>query len=123
DPAAAAAERVYLFDLPPAQEEDPTYTRAELSAKRPYARVSYYEPMDGAGGQPWRYDRVAVGTYREDGKLMLDIVADVPPTLADDAAAATVDFLNQVGAIMEELLDKGGGDSDFLNVHAVEVFQ
>lgn len=122
--AEAAATRVHLFDLPvPAQGDGQTYEAEELTAKRPCARILYYSPPSDMGGQPWQYARVAQGAYRESGKLMVDFLADVDPSMADDPAGVMIDFTNHLGAVWEQMLELGGGDTEFLCIHAVELFE
>jgi hypothetical protein len=99
------------------------YTLAELKELRPYARVNEFELEDKPGGQGWIADRIALGAFTHSGKLVLDFLGDVPEEDAGDPAAATLRFMNHVGAVLLDLQALGGGDGYFLSIHRIEKYQ
>lgn len=126
--AAEAANRVYLFDIPaPARGDGAEYDEQELGAKRPFCRVAYFELVASPGGNAWQYDRVAEQTYAEEGKLLVDFVADYPQQYADSPADAIVWFCNKVGAVLKDMLTLAGKDASdgttHLSVHRHTLYQ
>lgn len=117
-----AGQHVYLIDTPPSEVAG-GYTLAQLRTMRPFARVDEFELEDKPGGQAWVADRVALGAFSFSGKLILDFFDDVPEEDAGDPVAAKLRFMNNVGTVLLELLERGGGDEGPLSIHRVEKYQ
>jgi hypothetical protein len=117
---AAAKRHVHLVDIPPSTSGS-GYTRDELTALRPLARVDEYEEDNRlVGGLV--LDRTALGGFVLSGKLVLTFEDEVPEEDADDPAAAKLRFMNNIGAVLKELADLGGGEGEYLSIHRVEKF-
>lgn len=117
DPAAAALAHVHLIGLPPAVDSA-DYTPAELGQLRPYAIVDL-GAMDDSG-RDFMAQRIASVAFKQTGRLSLYIAADVPPHLKDHWADAKLDFLNRLGALVQDLLLDSGIDAA-LSVHGIRL--
>ena len=98
-----AKTRIYLVDIPPAPNGG-NYTVDDLERMRPLARIDLWEPPMGYGQQPWKATAVADRAFMLSGKLVLDLVADVPEEDFDNANDAKLRFMNSAGAVMLELM-------------------
>ncbi len=98
-----ALNRIHLIGLPPA--DDDFYTRIELETKRPYAIVA----MAPEGGFMQR--ALASGATRtpgDSGVLLLTIADDVPQEIESNLAELDMRFLNNVGAVLDDMWDVNG---------------
>lgn len=115
---AAAKAKAYLVDLDVPPTNGREYHANELTALRPYATVDEFEFMDGrGGGEAFFSRRAGQGVFANGGKLLVRFFgnANVAATARDNK----VQFLNDVGGILSELEDLGGGDTDYLSVHEI----
>jgi len=116
---AAAKEKVYLVDLPP-PAKDEAHEEEDLVARRPFAVVDEFEaPNDRSGADAFVMDRASLGAFQLGGRLLLSFEDDVPPEDAGDPAAAKLRFMNNVGAVLQEIKALGAGENDLLSVHRV----
>jgi hypothetical protein len=99
-------------DIERAEDRD-TYAAEELRSLRPLARIDLFEDERGYGGRPWFARRIAERQYQLGGRLILDFSDDVPPENLRNAAEAKLDFYNNVGAVLADLMDRAGSD-DYL---------
>ena len=118
--AAAAKRHVHLIDIPSAASRG-GYTREELTALRPLARVDEYEEDNRLVGG-FVLERHALGAFVPSGKLILTFEDEVPAEDRDDPVAAKLRFMNNIGAVLLDLVDLGGGEGDYLSIHRVEKF-
>ncbi len=101
NPTAALA-RIYHDGLPKPGSNAPRHTLAELQALRPYAIIwtdtekGYGRTQDGYGAGPH------LGA--ESGRLMIELVQDVPLAIADDIAEADLQWKNTIGQILDDLV-------------------
>ena len=116
--AELAKRHVHLVDIPPAPSAA-GYSAADLAELRPFARVDEYEEADRLVGG-FVLERVSLGAFMPSGKLVLTFEDEVPQEDANDPAAAKLRFMNNVGAVLKDLVDLGDGEGDYLSVHKVE---
>lgn len=101
DAQEQARKRVYKQALPP-PESGPTHTLIELQTYRPFVIISFF-----------RFAREQVATssnfeWENNGELLLHFEQDVPPEIADNHAEIGVQFMNNLGGILDDLCDLAG---------------
>jgi len=101
--AAEARERIHYSALPAQYGE--TYTVEELNELRPFAMIGIpseesYEMTTIAGGGPFN--------WTDEGQIILYLEWDVADAFQRDRAAADVDAMNTIGAILSEIQDRSG---------------
>jgi len=120
---AAALAKIHLCELPAPAAPGSGYTTTELQTLRPCAIVDLWTPIRGYGEQPQAWQmRGEGGPFLESGKLTLDFLDDVDVTDAAVLSDAKFRFLNNVGAVVDQMLDLSGSDG-YLNANRIEVYQ
>jgi len=99
----AALARIHQESLPPPAEHASEHTLAELHNYRPYALIW----TAAENGLRLRAD-AASAEYEESGRLMIQLIQDVPADLAGQPAALDMAFKNSVGQIMADLCAHSG---------------
>jgi hypothetical protein len=116
---AAAKNRIHLVDFEP-PENGREYTADELAALRPYAEVDEFIPPDERpGGDPFVSQRQGYGAFVDAGKLLVRFFDNVDDVDAQNPSEARLQFMNKVGAVIAEIKELGGGDTDLLSVHRI----
>lgn len=117
---AAARERIHLCGLPAPAAVGGAYGLDELESLRPFAVIDEFAFEDNRpGGDAWVSQRVALGAFVESGRLLVRFEDDVPAEDARDIAAAKLALMNRIGALVTEMRDLGGGDSEYLSIHRI----
>jgi hypothetical protein len=116
---ATAKTRLHL--IAPLAEDGRKFTAEELASLRPFAVIDEWRAPGGRqGGGSWVMDRHALGGYTPSGKLILTFEDAVADEDKDNHDEARLQFMNQLGAVLNEMLDLGGGDTDYLSIHRIE---
>jgi len=93
-----ASARIY-FDKVPGPTNGKEYTSAELATLRPYCLLFREDAEAG-----FKVSEVGVGTFADEGRITARFVKDVPPNLEDVEQESYVQFTNDIGDILEDLL-------------------
>ncbi len=93
-----ALAKIHHEALPPAANNAAQHTVAELETYRPYAIVSTDQEAEG-----FSVVRDAMGSWKESGKLTLELCEDVPSNLLANLFEARLLFKNTVGVIIDEM--------------------
>lgn len=111
---AAAKKRIFVGDIPPPVDGKGSYQPADLIGLRPFC-VLYTDPQAGytarkvAADLQWR--------FVDSGRLVVMFEQEVPHTLKYDAAELRRQFMNSMGLIAQELLNKAGQGEEFATRH------
>lgn len=114
--ATDAKVGIHLVSLPEPVDGH-VYTLEELQAYRPFALIDF--PDDG---ESFNSSRIAETAYQDSGRLVMMLEAEVPDALAKRPADAKIWFLNQVGAILTEMMAYSG-DAGYLTVHTFRILR
>lgn len=98
--ATEALEHIHLVELP------------QGDLVRPFALIGF--------GARWKTEQRSVQLYTKTGELFLMFEADVADADQASAADAIFGFMNPLGDVVSEMLEKAGTD-DYLNVIELEM--
>lgn len=107
-----AKTHVYPVNAP--SPSTASYTEKELSNLRPLAVVNYFMPPSGIGGLAWVARKNSEVSYVSSGKLFLDFEDDLTEEEQSNPGDAQMHFMNDVGKVIEELLDLSCRSDDFM---------
>lgn len=87
------------------------------NANSPYATIDH--------GDSWNIEKIAGGMgnhYIDSGTLRLYMESDIPASLKSTIGDAKIDFTNNIGAIVDEMLKLAGSDT-YLNIQRIDVIE
>lgn len=111
--AATARGRVHFDELPP-NADGRDYTREELIALRPFAIVGVTQFHRGRGGSPVALDS---------GALVMIVEDNVPEEIAAHGQEVALRFLNNLGALIDDLHDlaNAGMQAGYLLIDEIDM--
>lgn len=116
DNATLAKARVHLcdFDLP--EDGSETIDKEALQLLRPFVRVDFYN--ENMQQRAWHATKNSETSFQDGGVLVMDVVDDVGDDLTEKMGQAKLQFLNDVGGLIDEMLAKTP-DGGYLTIHNI----